>query len=154
MYNSMTKLLTLLISITICHNAIGQSVSRALQEKAYTQALKEFLTVTHKRDASVFDTLLVGRHPDFPAISLPARIGNTTILLCTTQQADSIRKQNEKLVFVNIVGTVTADDSQFLFVTFYPGYIHQYDCTIDLTRNPHTHAYQTTNVDFKNFAYR
>jgi hypothetical protein len=150
----MTKLLTLLISITICHNAIGQSISRAMQEKAYAQAIKEFLTATHKRDASVFDTLLVGRHPDFPAISLPARIGNTTILLCTTQQADSIRKRNEKLAFVNIVGTVAADNSRFLLVTFYPGYVHQYDCKIDLRYNSRNHTYQSVFVDFKNYAYK
>ncbi len=147
----MDKLIALVAALLFFHSTFGQSVSRAEEEKAYTQAIKEFLMAAGKRDSKVLDTLLVGKHSDFPEIRLPSKIGNTTLLLCTTADADNIRKRNKQLVFVNIVGIVTNEQSKFLFVTFYPGYVHQYDCNIELTYNSTSRTFQLGYVNFVNY---
>lgn len=135
-------------------NAYCQAVPRLKEEKAYAQAIKEYLDATHKRDGSVFDTLLIGKRPDFPAISLPGRVGNTVIMFLTTKEVDKKRKQNRNLVFVNLVGTVTKDVAEFMVVTFYPDYTHQYDCIIGLKYNGTSHTFQRDYVHFKNYAYK
>jgi hypothetical protein len=150
----MRRQFTILILLFFFVNASGQAVSRLKEEKAYAQAIKEYLDATHKRDGSVFDTLLIGKRPDFPEISLPARVGNTVIMLLTTKEVDKKRKQNKKLVFVNLIGTVTNELADFMVVTFYPGYTHQYDCIIGLKYNGTSHIFQRDYVHFKNYAYK
>lgn len=150
----MVKRIAFVVSLFVCHKAFGQSVSKKEAERAYEHAIKEFLNATNKRDASVFDTLLIGKRRDFPAVTLPARVGNTTVLFLTTKEADKKRKYNNKLVFVNLVGTVTKDISEFMFVTFYPDYVHQYDCIIGLKYNSTSRTFQLDYVNFKNYAYK
>jgi hypothetical protein len=148
----MDKLIALVAALLFFHSTFGQSVSRAEEEKAYTQAIKEFLMAAGKRGSKVLDTLLVGKHSDFPEIRLPTKIANTTLLLCTTAEADSIRKRNKRLVFVNIVGVVTYEQSKFLFVTFYPAYVHQYDCDIELNYDSTSHTFQLGYAKFVSYS--
>lgn len=150
----MIRTLTFITAFIFSQSAFCQEVSRAKEEQAYAQAIEEYLRAIYKRDASVFDTLIVGRRPDFPAVSLPSRISNTTILLLTTKETDAKRKHNKKLVFVNIVGTVAEDVSEFIVVTFYPGYIHQYDCKIGLRYDSSGKTFKLDHIGFKNYAYR
>lgn len=148
----MAKLIALVTFLLLFHCMFGQSVLRDEEKNAYTKAIKEFLIAAQKHDTKVLDTLLIGKHCDFPEIYLPTKIANTTLLLCTTAEADSIRKRNKQLVFVNMVGAVTYEQSKFLFVTFYPAYVHQYDCDIELNYDSTSHTFQLGYAKFVNYS--
>jgi len=148
----MIKQLAFIVFVLFFHGAFCQTVSRTEEEKAYSRAIEEYLKATNKRDGSVFDTLLIGKRPDFPDVSLPPKVGSTVILFLTTKETNEKRKRNKNLVFVNLVGTVTNDLSEFLFVTFYPDYKHQCDCIVDLKFDIPNHTFKLQRVDFKNYA--
>jgi hypothetical protein len=135
----------------------GQSTyspTKAELTKAYSQAIAEYIKAVYKRDKSSFDTLFFGKHGDFPDIELPATIQNTKIMLVTTEEADKMRKHRKSLVFINMIGWVKKDKSEFILVTFYPGYVHQYDCMINFKYNSHRKEFGLENLEFKNYAYK
>jgi hypothetical protein len=130
------------------------SQTKAELTNAYSQAISEYIKAVYARDKSGFDTLFIGKHVDFPGIELPATIQNTKIMLLTTEEADKKRKYRKSLVFVNMIGTVTKERSEFLLVTFYPGYVHQYDCMINFKYNSKRKVLKLESVQFKNYAYK
>ena len=153
-----TKMSRLLILIFILPLFIfGQSTfspTKAELTKGYSQAIAEYIKAVCKRDKSGFDTLFFGKHDDFPDIELPATIQNTKIMLLTTEEADKKREYHKSLVFINMFGWITKDKSEFILVTFYPGYLHQFDCLINFNYNVKTKEFELENLQFKNYAYK
>ena len=123
-------------------------------EKAYTQAVEEYIKAVNNRDKSVPDTLFFGRNVEFPDIELPASIRNTGIVVLTSEEADRRREHRKSMVFVNLVGWVSKDKAEFILVTFYPGYLHQYDCMVNLKRDSVHKEYSLESVEFKNYVYK
>jgi len=150
----MVKRILFILAFLVTNTAFAQLVSPAAEESAYAQAISEYLKATSKRHGYTFDTLLVGKRHDFPVVTLPPKVDNTVIVFLTPKETDKKRKYNPKLIFVNLAGIVTKESSNFIFVTFYPGYTHQYDCMIDLKYNAATHAYDLDQLNFKNYAYK
>jgi hypothetical protein len=122
--------------------------------KHYSAAIAEYIKAVYQRDKSVFDTLFFGKHKDFPDLELPSTIQNTKIVVLTTDEADKKRVYNKSLVFINMVGWLTEEKSEFIFVTFYPGYLHQYDCMINFKYNAKQRVFELTSLQFKNYAYK
>ena len=137
--------------------ASGQSTyspTKAELTNAYSRAIAEYIQAVYKRDKTSFDTLFFGKHDDFPDIQLPAVIQNTNIKLLTTGEADKKRKYHKSLVFINMIGWIKKNKSEFMLVTFYPGYVHQFDCIINFNYNSQRHEYELENLEFKNYAYK
>jgi hypothetical protein len=146
----------LIIIFIIPLSVFGQSTyspGKSEVEKAYSKAIDEYITAVYQRDKSVFDTLFFGRHADFPDIELPAMIQNTKIILLTTEEADKKRKYRKSLVFINMIGWITKDKSEFMLVTFYPGYVHQFDCMINFKYNSKRKEFELEKLQFTNYAY-
>jgi hypothetical protein len=131
-----------------------QAPSKEKLTKGFSQAIAEYIKAVYKRDGSVFDTLFFGKHSDFPNIELPASIENTRIVVLTAQEADKKRAYRKTLVYINLFGWVMKEKSEFIFVTFYPGYVHQYDCTIHFKYNPRQKKFELESLEFKNYAYK
>jgi hypothetical protein len=121
---------------------------------AYTQAIGDFINAVYERDSSRFDTLFFGRHTEFPDIALPPGIYNTSIRQLTMDEADKKRIDNKSLVYINLFSWVTMEKSEFIFVAFYPGYLHQYDCMINYQYNHVSKDYVMEKLKFKNYAYK
>jgi len=157
-YHYATKMSRLLILIFIFPLFVsGQSTyapTKAEMTTRYSGAITEYIKAVYKRDKSVYDTLFFGKHKDFPNIELPGTIHNTKIVVLTTGEADKKRGYRKSLVFINMVGWVTEDRSEFIFVTFYPGYLHQFDCMINFKYNSKQKVFELDSLQFKNYAYK
>lgn len=81
------------------------------------------------------DTIFVGRHPDFPAISLPASIAGTPAIVISPDGADLRLAGHARPVYLNIMGWVGMEQSEFLIVTFHNSK-PQHNCSIFLRRPP------------------
>lgn len=134
--------------------ADSSTVQKDEQTKLYSQAIAEYIKAVYKRDKSSFDTLFFGKHVDFPDIELPATIQNTKIILLTSEEADKKREYRKSLVFINMFGWITKDKSEFILVTFYPGYLHQFDCMINFKYNSAKKEFELEKLQFKNYAYK
>lgn len=107
----------------------------------YVRAIQDYIDAIDQKDKTVFDTLFFikrenGQPDDFPSIQLPPSIKQTKLFLLSQLQAD-----NHKQLYcksspcINLIGWVEKNKSEFIFVTFYPEYNHQYDCYISYKFN-------------------
>lgn len=100
--------------------------------KIYSQAIEEYMRAVFEKEKTNFDTLFLGKQTDFPDIDLPATIDQTKIRLLTQEEIDSKKSiYSQSSPFINLIGFVEVDKAEFIFVTFYPEFQHQYDCYID-----------------------
>lgn len=124
-------------SITVDSNQVNKAVLTSI----YFKAIQDYIDAIHQKDKTVFDTLFFikrknGQADDFPDIQLPQNVKQTKLLQLTQQQAD-----NHKQLYcksspcINIIGGVEKNKAEFIFVTFYPEYNHQYDCYINYKFN-------------------
>lgn len=150
----MHKLLVLIFIIPIFAFAQTYAPTKTESTKHYSQAIAEYINAVYKRDGSVFDTLFFGKHKDFPEIELPPTIQNTNILVLTAEEVDKKRDYRRSLVFINMVAWFTEESREFIFVTFYPGYLHQYDCMIKYKYNSKKKTFELESLQFKNYAYK
>ncbi len=147
----------LIVFITIPFLSLGQANYKPTKEEEttrYSQAIAEYIKAIYKRDKSSYDTLYFGRNNEFPDITLPSKIENTGIVLLTQEEANERRKTRKSLVFINMVGWLEKDNSEFIFITFYPGYEHQYDCTTHFSYDTKFKKSTLKDLDFKNYAYK
>lgn len=103
----------------------------------YCTAITDFLDAVRSFDHTVYDTLYIiarknGQPDDFPDIDLPATIRSTVLVLDTGQTAHVNARASGKLCpALNLVGWVDPDRAEFIFVVFYPGLLHQFDCRLE-----------------------
>lgn len=109
---------------------------------AYERGIAAYITAMKEKKGGNFDTLFLGKDAGFPAIKLPSRIENTGILVLTNEEADKKLQYHKTFVFVNMIGTITSDEQDFLMVTFnvdnendLPHYRPQHNCHISFTSN-------------------
>lgn len=114
----------------------------------YVKAIQDFMQVIGQKEGLVFDTLFFGERKfgtkdDFPAVDLPARIGNTSLVLVPTGKARGKFKSQFKKTspFINLMGWANRSDAEFIFITFYPEFAHQYDCYLNYIYNPEKKDY-------------
>ncbi|MES2691688.1 MAG: hypothetical protein V4658_14880 [Bacteroidota bacterium] len=136
----------------------GYSMGKNEQATYYSQAIAEYIKAAYKRDRSGFDTLFIGKHDDFPDITLPATIRHTNIKLLTTKEADKKLLYRRSLVYVNIIGAISKEHAHFVFVTFLvrktsgnPMYKPKHNCDIDLNYNPAKKIVELHKIKFRNY---
>lgn len=109
----------------------------------YSRAINDFMQVMYQKDALVFDTLFLGDRKlgtkdDFPELDLPEKIGSTRIVLVSVGKAHGAYKSRFKKTspFINLMGWANRTDAEFIFITFYPEFSHQYDCYLNYIYHP------------------
>ncbi|MBP7810641.1 MAG: hypothetical protein KA163_15215 [Bacteroidia bacterium] len=99
--------------------AIGQTDN----SKIYSQAITEYLKTVNTKDKTILDTLFVGPmdkdvDEDISEIKLPKEILKTKISKLTQEEGDRKAKYHKTFVFVNIVGIISKEHAEFMFITF------------------------------------
>lgn len=140
-------------------NAAAFEMSKEELEKIYTIAIGDYIRAAKKDYHLDFDTLVFGKHvygqpDDFPDINLPATIAGTHIRLVTPEAGQSMVQADKSLVYINLMGWVTPENAEFLFVTFSNGFAHQFDCSISYDFNAQSKAFELDSLSFKNYQYK
>lgn len=127
---------------------IGSSITDSLitgkteLANIYSQAIEAYIAAVYKKDKTNFETLFLGKRIDFPDIDLPAEISGTKILLLTPEESAQHKPAYSKTSpYINLIGFVENGTAEFIFVTFYPEYQHQYDCYMNFIYNPEKKAF-------------
>lgn len=140
-------------------NAAASEMSKEGLEKIYAIAIEDYIRAAKKDYRLDFDTLVFGKHvygqpDDFPDITLPSTIADTHIRLVTPEAGQSMVQADKSLVFINLMGWVTQENAEFLFVTFSNGFAHQFDCSINYDFNAQSKAFELDSLSFKNYQYK
>lgn len=151
----MNKLITLLFFLPLF--TFGQSKAfptKADLTKIYTQAISDFIKSANKKNKTAFDTLYFGKRKngepdDFPNITLPKIIENTSIQLISPETGAKKQKENNKRVYINLIGWVEKDNIEFIFVVFSNVFAHQYDYHIHYSYNEKLKEFKLIDIEFK-----
>lgn len=122
--------------------------------RIYTQAIGDFIHAANAANKAPFDTLFFGkRHDgtpdDFPDITLPQRIANTSIRLITPEAGTKSQNERRSRVYVNLVGWVDSARAEFIFVVFSDGFVHQYDYLINYRYSRELKTYERERLERK-----
>ena len=117
--------------------AVADTAATSLSlASAYSKAITDYLTLAPKAYGLNYDTVYFGKHhfgiaDDFPDITLPPTINGSVIKLVAPEVATTHQQHFPNTVFVNLMGYVEKEHAQFIFVTFYNGFVHHYDHTLE-----------------------
>ena len=155
-----TDIMTDTASITIQRSnssaTDGLTGKNAELTKIYTQAIAEFIKAAYKNDKTTFDTLFFGKHvygqdDDFPDIELTETIEKTQIILISPEVGLKKQQERKSLVYVNMMGWISNEQADFMFVVFSNGAEHQYDYFINFTYNTTLKVFQLEKIEFENY---
>jgi hypothetical protein len=128
-------------NITVASDKV--SLNRTELAQLYSKTIGDFMQLVEQKDQLVFDTLFLserklGTEDNFPEFDLPERIGNTSIIMVSTGKSPEKYKSHFKKTspFINLMGWANKTDAEFIFVTFYPEFKHQYDCYLSYVYEP------------------
>ena len=62
-------------------------------------------------------------------------------------------QNGDSLAFVNMIGDITEDSSEFVLVTFSGGGRHEYDYFVDFNYNTERREFETVDSRFENYVY-
>lgn len=91
---------------------------KAETTEIYVQAIGDYIKEVYKNGKPLPDTLFIGRHPDFPDITLPPTIQSANIALVTGEEGQAKLAYRKKLVYLNVMGWIDKEMAQLLIVTF------------------------------------
>ena len=117
----------------------------AVLVKRYTRALTDYIAVVDTMWKIRLDSIFLGdrkfgTEDDFPNIVLPPKIKSASIQLLSVGEGH--RKKDFAYTvnspFVNLMAWKNKDEMEFDFVSFYPGFDHQFDCFLyyHVSENP------------------
>lgn len=129
-------------------------VTKAQLTKIYSQAIADFITDATKTQRVNFDTLFFGKRKnkqpdDFPDIELPHVIKKTQIRLISPEQGTIKQTERPQRIYINMIGWVTQQQADFIFVVFTNGFVHQYDYHINYRYNNKLNSYELIKLQFK-----
>lgn len=87
-------------------------------EKEYSMAISEYIKAAREKEKIPFDTLFIGKHEEFPYITLPAKLENTVIIIMPFEEIEKKYFNCKSLRYVNIVSTYTKIGVEFLLIGF------------------------------------
>lgn len=127
--------------------------------KIYAQSIADYIVAVRADYSIKFDTLFLGNHrygqpDDFPDIDLPETIENTQIRLVTPEFGAQKQKDNKSSFLINLMGWVTYEKAEFIFVTFSNNNEHQFDYYSDYTYNIESREFKLDKIRFDNFLYK
>ena len=128
--NATTSNTTTITNESLAYTGISTEQKNALTAM-YTQAIGDYIKLVKKEYNLTFDSLFFGKHAngqptDFPDIVLPSIIEKTHIRLISPEQGKKHQEENKSSTYINLFGSTTSDQSNFIFVTFSNGFAHQF----------------------------
>lgn len=84
----------------------------------YVQAIGDYIKQVYKNGKPLPDTIFIGRHAEFPAITLPATIGGASIAVITSEEGQAKLAYRPKLVYLNVMSWIDKEMAEMLIVTF------------------------------------
>lgn len=121
--------------------------------KVYAQAIADYLKAAEEHNQMKYDTLFFGRHVDFPDIDLPATIKGTQIFVLSTEEIEKNKAVYSKSApYINLLGWVNDDRAEFIAVTFFPEFRHQYDYFINYTYTTELKEFQLEELAYETYA--
>lgn len=97
---------------------VQKSPTKAEITEIYVQAIGDYIKEAYKKGKPLPDTLFIGKHPDFPDITLPATIEGANIALITGDEGQAKMAYRKKLVYLNVMSWIDKERAQLLIVTF------------------------------------
>ncbi|MBP9068431.1 MAG: hypothetical protein KBG47_02920 [Bacteroidia bacterium] len=151
----MSKLLLSIFTLPLF--VFGQSTyspTKAELTKIYSQAITDFIKAANKKNKTPFDTLFFakrknGQPDDFPDIELPKTLEKTHILLISHQVGEKKQNERKSRIYINLIGWVTKENAEFIFVVFSNGFVHQYDYHINYKYNTKLKQFELAKIQFK-----
>ncbi|MBX7052264.1 MAG: hypothetical protein K1X54_09535 [Flavobacteriales bacterium] len=140
-------------------NAMDTIYSPSRIEETYAIAIADYIRLVQVEYGLEFDTLYFGKHQynqsdDFPDITLPDRIGSTYVRLVSMEEGVTIQKQKKSSYYINLIGVVESLQSQFTFVTFSHGFVHQFDALLEYKFDRQTGKLVLSANHWENFALK
>ncbi len=89
-----------------------------VQAKGYTLAIGEYIQTMRTKEKTNFDTLFIGKHEEFPNITLPTVIENTKIIVLPNAEVEKKYANRRSLIFINMVDDFTKDVCFFKLIVF------------------------------------
>lgn len=103
----------------------------------YSQAITEFVRAVEEKDQFKFDTLFLGNTFGGPALDLPATVSGVQIRQLAGAAIDQKKSvYSPSSPYINPIAFIENNKADFIFVTFYPEFVHQYDCYTTFRYNP------------------
>jgi len=111
--------------------AMSLQNTKEIERIYYIKAINDYIDIVYKKKHHQFDTIYFGKHQyhqpdDFPNISLPHKIKKSTIILLSNDETTKLTRGNTSS-YVNMIGDISTDRAQFIFVTFRKGFHHSFD---------------------------
>jgi len=112
------------------------AMQKAELEKIYSMAIADYIKLLKKQHKLKYAVLFFGKHQngkpeDFPDITLPVKMGGTSISLIDPVKGEEMQKENKSSAYINLIGWVNDSNASFIFVTFTDGFVHQFDYFIN-----------------------
>jgi hypothetical protein len=126
------------------------------ESDAYKEAISEYIKAIYSKYEQSIDTLFIGKHADFPDISLPNKIQNTYIILLLNVNVERKMNYRNSLTFINMIGSLSHPIYNFKLVTFIvektPSKINWWpvhDCNIDFKCHSKSKTYSVKDLKFE-----
>lgn len=129
--------------------------NQTLLSTLYAKAIEDYIAAVSEKDHIKFDTLFFiqrnnGLPDDFPIIQLPSSIRQVKVNVLSQEEADLHKLHYSKTSpCINLIGNVEKSKSEFVFITFYPEFKHQYDCYINYNYNSTKNNYELESVSIE-----
>ena len=120
---------------------------------AYARAIAEYISSAYSTGATPPDTLFIGKHDQFPAITLPATIQGIPVLLLTSEQYEPKTKYRAHSEFVNMIDTQTGNHWDFKMVVFHDYGRPQHDFHVSFDYIPEVEDF-TEDSSYFDFVYK
>lgn len=132
----------------------SENDSLTVLAKIYSQAIAEYGRAVHKMEKTDFDSLFFGKQFDFPDIELPTTINGATICILTPEEVNNKKlSYGKSSPYINLIGFIEHDRAEFIFVTFYPEFHHQYDCHMNFKCNSQKKEFELDKLQIEILIY-
>lgn len=121
-------------------------------ESLFVSAIAEYINVMKQKEGIIVNTLFFGKNADFPDVQLPDTINHVRIMVLSENIADAMKLSYSRTSpYVNAVGWINQDTAEFIFVTFYPEFKHQFDYHVYFRRNEKENGFILNEVQLEDY---
>jgi hypothetical protein len=78
-------------------------------------------------------------------------IENTSIRLISPELGQKKQQEQKSMVYINLMACLEKNKAEFLFVVFSNGSEHQYDISLNFTKNIQTQNYDLDKIEYENY---
>ncbi|MDI9339696.1 MAG: hypothetical protein QM534_03915 [Sediminibacterium sp.] len=137
--------------LTAVSDSMSSPQSQQL-ESLFVSAITEYINVMKQKEGIVINTLFLGKNADFPDVQLPDTINHVGMMVLPEDRADAMKLSYSRTSpYVNAVGWINQDTAEFIFVTFYPEFKHQFDYHVYFRRNEKENGFILNEVQLEDY---